>query len=69
MLEKGQVEYPDSVELRYATASVYEEQGQRSRGLARIDLVVKARPNDPAALNALGFTLADHTKTSRGPAS
>ncbi len=24
--------------------------------------MVKARPNDPAALNALGFTLADHTK-------
>ena len=23
---------------------------------------MKARPNDPAALNALGFTLADHTK-------
>jgi tetratricopeptide (TPR) repeat protein len=62
VLEKGEVEYPDSVELHYATASVYEEQGRVSAALRELALVVKARPNDPAALNALGFTLADHTK-------
>jgi tetratricopeptide (TPR) repeat protein len=62
VLEHGELEYPDSVELRYATASVYEEQGLVSAALKELTLVVKARPNDPAALNALGFTLADHTK-------
>jgi len=62
VLEKGALEYPDSVELHYATASVYEEQGRVSAALRELSLVVKARPNDPAALNALGFTLADHTK-------
>jgi tetratricopeptide (TPR) repeat protein len=62
VLQKGQVEYPDSVELRYATASVYEEQGLVSAALRELSLVAKVRPNDPAALNALGFTLADHTK-------
>ena len=62
VLEHGEMEYPDSVELRYATASVYEEQGLVSEALRELTLVVKARPNDPAALNALGFTLADHTK-------
>jgi len=62
VLEHGEMEYPDSVELRYATASVYEEQGLVSAALRELTLVVKARPNDPAALNALGFTLADHTK-------
>jgi tetratricopeptide (TPR) repeat protein len=62
VLEKGAMEYPDSVELRYATASVYEEQGQISAALRELTLVVKARPNDPAAMNALGFTLADHMK-------
>ena len=56
------MEYPDSVELRYATASVYEEQGKVAAALRELSLVVKARPNDPAALNALGFTLADHDK-------
>jgi tetratricopeptide (TPR) repeat protein len=62
VLEKGAKDYPDSVELRYATASVYEEQGQVSAALLELTLVVKARPNDPAAMNALGFTLADHMK-------
>jgi tetratricopeptide (TPR) repeat protein len=62
VLEKGATEYPDSVALRYAAASVYEEQGQVSAALRELTLVVKARPNDPAAMNALGFTLADHTK-------
>ena len=63
VLEKGAIEYPDSVELRYATASIYEEEGQVSAALRELTAVVKARPNDPAALNALGFTLADHTKS------
>ncbi len=62
VLEEGEIEYPDSVELRYATASVYEEQGLVSAALRELTHVVKSRPNDPAALNALGFTLADHTK-------
>ncbi len=62
VLEKCAVEYPDSVALRYATASIYEEQGQVAAALRELTLVVKARPNDPAALNALGFTLADHMK-------
>jgi tetratricopeptide (TPR) repeat protein len=63
VLEKGEMDYPDSVELRYARASVYEEQGLVSEALRELTQVVKTRPNDPAALNALGFTLADHTKS------
>jgi tetratricopeptide (TPR) repeat protein len=62
VLEKGEMEYPDNMALHYATASVYEEQGRVSAALRELTLVVKARPNDPAALNALGFTLADHAK-------
>jgi tetratricopeptide (TPR) repeat protein len=60
VLEKGMQQYPDSVELRYAAASVYEEQGQVGAALHELSLVLKARPGDPAAMNALGFTLADH---------
>jgi tetratricopeptide (TPR) repeat protein len=63
LLQRGIKEYPDSVELRYATASMYEEQGQVDAALHELTLIVKARPNDPAALNALGFTLADHSKS------
>ena len=62
VLEKGEIEYPDSVELRYAAASVYEEEGRVSAAVRELSALVKARPDDPAALNALGFTLADHTK-------
>src|SRR5580698_9988042 len=62
VLEKGEIEYPDSVELHYAAASVYEEEGRVSSALRELSALVKARPDDPAALNALGFTLADHTK-------
>ena len=60
VLEKGTTQYPDSVSLHYATASVYEEQGRFSAAVRELSGVVKARPDDPAALNALGFTLADH---------
>jgi tetratricopeptide (TPR) repeat protein len=63
VLEKGETEYPDSVELHYAAASVYEEEGQVKAALRELSALVKARPDDPAALNALGFTLADHTKS------
>ena len=62
VLDKGEMDYPDNVELRYARASVYEEQGLVAEALRELTLVAKARPDDPAALNALGFTLADHTK-------
>jgi len=62
-LEQGIEQYPDNMDLRYATASVYEDEGQVSAALRELKLVLKARPDDPAALNALGFTLADHGKS------
>jgi len=61
-LENGLTQYPDSMELRYATASMYEDQGQVPAALNELTQVLRTRPNDPAALNALGFTLADHDK-------
>lgn len=62
VLSNAVMQYPDSMELRYATASVYEEQGKTRAALRELTQVLKTRPNDPAALNALGFTLADHDK-------
>jgi tetratricopeptide (TPR) repeat protein len=60
VLRKGLEEYPDSVELRYARASVYEDQGRIKDALRELAAVLKDRPEDPAAMNALGFTMADH---------
>jgi tetratricopeptide (TPR) repeat protein len=62
VLDRAVADYPDSVELRYAIASMYEEQGKVAAALRELRRVVKLRPTDPAALNALGFTLADHDK-------
>jgi tetratricopeptide (TPR) repeat protein len=62
VLKRGALEYPDNVDLRYAMASVYEEQGQISDALRELTDLVKARPDDPGALNALGYTLADHSR-------
>lgn len=62
VLEAGVIEYPDSVELRYGMASVDEEQGKIGDALHELTGLLNARPDDPAALNALGYTLADHSR-------
>jgi tetratricopeptide (TPR) repeat protein len=62
LLEVATLQYPDSVELRYATASLAEEQGKVSDALRELKAVAKERPSDPAALNAYGYTLADHKR-------
>jgi tetratricopeptide (TPR) repeat protein len=62
VLEHGMTDYPDSVDLRYATATIYEEQGRIPAALQELTSLLKARPDDPAALNALGYTLADHSR-------
>jgi tetratricopeptide (TPR) repeat protein len=63
VLDRAVSEYPDSVELRYARVSVYEEQGHINAALKDLKDVLVQRPDDPAALNALGFTLADHDRS------
>jgi tetratricopeptide (TPR) repeat protein len=65
VLERAVKEYPDNVDLHYAMASTYEDQGRVSDALRELSGVVKARPDDPAALNALGYTLADHSRKLR----
>jgi predicted Zn-dependent protease len=65
VLEQGIQQYPDNVDLRYAMASTYEEQGRVSEALHELAELLNARPDDPAALNALGYTLADHSKDLR----
>ncbi|GAC1498019.1 MAG: proteolytic complex protein LbcA [Steroidobacteraceae bacterium] len=62
LLERGLEDYPDSVELRFAAASIYEDQGRIPDAVRELTDLVSARPEDPAALNALGFTLADHSR-------
>jgi tetratricopeptide (TPR) repeat protein len=62
VLDRAVMEYPDNVDLRYATATIYEEQGRVPAALHELSHLLKARPDDPAAMNALGYTLADHSQ-------
>ena len=62
LLDAAVMDYPDSADLRYARASAYEEQGRLTAALHELSTVANARPEDPAALNALGYTLADHSR-------
>jgi tetratricopeptide (TPR) repeat protein len=50
------------VDIRYAIATTYEEQGRVPAALRELKDILKARPDDPAALNAYGYTLADHNR-------
>ncbi len=52
--------YPDSVELRFKRAELLDQSQQLRAALRELDRLQKQRPDDPAALNALGYTLADH---------
>jgi tetratricopeptide (TPR) repeat protein len=65
VLNRGLEEYPDSVDIRYAVASTYEDQGRLKLALRELRGVLKSRPDDPAALNAYGYTLADHHEDLR----
>jgi predicted Zn-dependent protease len=62
LLEQSRLQYPYSVELRYSTATVLEEIGQVDTALGQLRELFKERPDDPAAMNALGYTLADHSR-------
>jgi tetratricopeptide (TPR) repeat protein len=62
VLTRAEAEYPDSVELRYAKASLSEEHGQVAAALRELKTVAALRPTDPAALNAYGYTLADNRR-------
>jgi tetratricopeptide (TPR) repeat protein len=60
--DQGILQYPDSAALRFARAATYDEQGRTREALTELQALAAARPDDPAALNALGYTLADHAR-------
>jgi tetratricopeptide (TPR) repeat protein len=62
VLDRGLAQYPDNVDLRYALATTDEQAGRVGAALEELNRVLKQRPDDPAALNAYGYTLADHNR-------
>ncbi|MCR6495605.1 tetratricopeptide repeat protein [Thermomonas sp. S9] len=56
---------PDNLELLYARALMWERQDQIDRAEADLRRVLVIAPDNVAALNALGYTLADRTTRYR----
>jgi tetratricopeptide (TPR) repeat protein len=54
-------EHPDSTDLLYDAAMVAEKLNRVDEAEVRLRKVVELRPEDPQALNALGYTLVDRT--------
>lgn len=48
---------PKNLKLRYSIGNVCEKSGRRSAGLAEMNDILKEKPDDPSALNFIGYTL------------
>ena len=62
VLDKALTEHPDSPELLYDAAMVAEKLDRIDDSEAKLKRVVELKPDDPQALNALGYTLVDHSQ-------
>lgn len=65
LLDTALKEYPDSVELRFARVFQLEASDKVGEALEELRQLVADRPGDPAATNALGYTLVDRTRRHR----
>lgn len=63
LLDRALEAYPDQEELRYSRAFVLERAGRVDAAISELRAVAKRRPEDAAALNALGYTLAEHDRS------
>ncbi len=60
LIDAGIAQYPDDPGLKYALAKVDDEAGHARQALAILRAILATRPDDPQAMNAYGYTLADH---------
>lgn len=59
--DNGLERLPDNDRLRYARALLAADQGRLDMAEKDLRSLIKQNPNDPQALNALGYTLAEQT--------
>jgi tetratricopeptide (TPR) repeat protein len=62
LLDTALKAYPDAVELRFSRIFQLEAADKVDECIADLRKLVADRPNDPAAVNALGYTLVDRTR-------
>lgn len=65
LLDGALKEYPDATELRYTRVFQLEEADKVDAAVSELRKLVAERPEDPAAANALGYTLVDRTRQHR----
>jgi tetratricopeptide (TPR) repeat protein len=65
LLDQAIKEYPDSAELRFARVFQLEDADKVDEAVTDLRKLVSDRPGDPAASNALGYTLVDRTRQHR----
>ncbi|MBC7984636.1 MAG: tetratricopeptide repeat protein [Candidatus Obscuribacterales bacterium] len=65
LLDKGIQDYPDHESLRTAKALLLERMQRTPQAIAEMRALVRDRPDDPTALNMLGYTLVDQTRQTR----
>jgi len=63
LLEAALDLYPGHPGIQYQLALAFEGAGRVQDAIAAFDTMLKRRPEDPALMNALGYTLADHDKS------
>jgi tetratricopeptide (TPR) repeat protein len=62
LLDTALQDYPDAYSLRFAKAFLLVNMDRTRDAITVMQALVNDRPNDPAALNALGYTLVDRTR-------
>ncbi|MFO7306029.1 MAG: tetratricopeptide repeat protein [Gammaproteobacteria bacterium] len=65
LLDQAIEQYPDVVDLRYARVFQLEATDQVNAAIDELRALLAKRPDDPVALNALGYTLVDRTTRYR----
>ncbi len=65
LLKDALAEYPEHEGLRYAHALLLERMNRIPEAIAAMRVLLKDRPQDPAALNMLGYTLVDRGRKVR----
>jgi tetratricopeptide (TPR) repeat protein len=62
MLDAGLVQYPDASELKFARVFQLEAADKVDAAIGYLRKLYEERSDDPAAANALGYTLVDRTR-------
>jgi tetratricopeptide (TPR) repeat protein len=61
LIEQSLARYPDNQALQYSRGQMLERVDRVDEAISDLRTMVKQRPGDPLAMNALGYTLADHS--------